>query len=363
MALLTIIATTCALTGGFVATTALAGDAPSNSSWTCSGATVTLLNNTNSDAVANGAGAPIFSTHGKAYCVALIQTYHWNDGGGSLPGTLGLKRLGTDMAGVPSSLGPYKALASSGQNNAPNVNWYVYPPLSSPKVIDGTYDCQDSDPGTWSSNKTSGHEGFCIVRAVPAVHSTSTSTSEVTTTTPCEPGDPLPPPLCRYDLAVSISAPSKIHGDISSHRFDVEVTVSNNGPVLSPQVSNTGHGLLFGPSFVPLAKRSADGKLSYDRLSISKVPTGCTNNDLNRDSSRCTVHALSPHEKESFTFVLLWGPRAKGDFAAWYAANLPVADFTLSLQASAYATSVLSCKDVETDCPNNEATKDVPVVQ
>jgi hypothetical protein len=361
MAWLTVIAASFALTGGFVATTALAGDSASTSDWTCSGATVTLLNNTNTGAVANGGGAPTFSTHGQAYCVALIQTYHWNDGDGSPPGTLGLERLGAAKTGFPTSLGPYKALTSSGQNNAPNVNWYVYPPFSSPQLIDGTYTCDDSEPSSWSSNDTSGHHGFCIVRAVPAVQRPSTTgTTKVTTTTPCEPGDLSPPPECQYDLAVSISAPSQIHGDVPSHRFDVEVTVTNNGPAVSPHASA---GLSFGPSFVPLVKRAKDGTQLYDDLNISKVPPDCTNVDLNRGSSQCTLHALSPHEKQSFTFAVLWGARAKGDFNAWSAAGKPATDFSLSLESSAYASSKFHCKDVETECKNNEVTKDVPVVQ
>ncbi len=362
MAWLTVAAATCALTSGFVATTAFAGNNAPDSGWTCSGATVTLLNNTNADAVGNGGGAPTFSTHGKAYCVTLIQTYHWNDGGGSSPGTLGLKRVGTEMTGVPSSLGPYKALASSGQNSAPNVNWYVYPPLSSPQIIDGTYTCQDSEPGTWSSNKTSGQEGFCIVHAVPAVHSTSTSTSEVTTTTPCESSDTSPPPDCRYDLAVSISAPPKIHGDVPTYRFDVVITVTNIGRVASPHASDAVPGLAFGPSFVPKKELSSTRAKQNDPLSISKVPSGCTNDDLLRSYSLCALHALSPHETQSFTFVMLWGARAHGDYDAWTAVNLPAADFFLSLQASSYATSRLNCYHVETECTNNEAKLDVPVV-
>jgi hypothetical protein len=363
MAWLTVIVASFALTGGFVATTALAGDSASNFDWTCSGATVTLLNNTNADAVANGGGAPTFSTHGKAYCVALIQTYHWNDGDGSPPGTLGLERLGTAKTGFATSLGPYKALASSGQNNAPNVNWYVNPPFTTPQVIDGTYTCDDSNPSSWSSNNTSGHQGFCIVRAVPAVqHPTSTGTTKVTTTTPCEPGDLSPPPDCRYDLAVSISAPSQIHGDIPSHRFDVEVTVTNNGPEASPHASDNVPGLSFGPSFVPLVKETKDGKKQYDHLSISTVPSDCTNDDLLRSYSLCALHALSPHEKQTFTFVLFWGARAHADFAAWSASDKAAVNFSLSLQASAHATSRLNCVYAETDCTNNDAEKYVPVV-
>jgi len=127
----------------------------------------TLLDDTNGDLVVNGATPPSFSTKGVAYCLTYIQTYHWNNGNGEVPGTLGLK--GTKVAaGLAATIGPFAAMSSAGQNNAPNVNWYVYPSKTPPIVINGTYTCNDSDPATWSAN-TVGGPGFCIVYGVPAV--------------------------------------------------------------------------------------------------------------------------------------------------------------------------------------------------
>ncbi len=150
--------------------------ATTGSGWTCAvdhvTNRVTVFNNSSGGTVENGATAPTFSTGGKAYCVVLLQTYHWNGGHGASPGTLGLKRVGGAGSGVSGSLGPYKALASSGQNNAPNVNWYVYPqqPGDAPQVIDGSYTCEDSGAATWSTTSKGG-PGFCTVYAVPAVKS------------------------------------------------------------------------------------------------------------------------------------------------------------------------------------------------
>ena len=134
----------------------------------CSGKQITLFDNTNGTGVNDGGAPPSFSTMGKAYCLTYIQTYHWNGGAGAPPGTLGLKRTG-GAGTLPAVVGPFAAKASSGQNNAPNVNWYVYVAQSPPTVIEGNYTCSDSGPATWSSNSSSGGAGFCIIYAVPAV--------------------------------------------------------------------------------------------------------------------------------------------------------------------------------------------------
>src|SRR5207244_3032532 len=114
----------------------------------------------------NGATEPTFSTGGKAYCVTSIQTYHWNGGKGKAPGTLGLKHV-SGPAGF-ATVGPFTAVGSAGQNNAPNVNWQANVPTSpTPTVIDGTYKCTDSDPATWSAD-TSGGPGYCNVWGILA---------------------------------------------------------------------------------------------------------------------------------------------------------------------------------------------------
>jgi hypothetical protein len=136
-------------------------------SYRCSGKQITLFDNTNGNSVNNGGTPPSFSTDGKAYCVTYIQTYHWNGGSGAPAGTLGLKRTG-GAGSLPPEVGPFPAKTTPGQNNAPNVNWYVDVPQSPPEVIDGNYTCADSGAATWSSNPSSGGAGFCIVYAVPA---------------------------------------------------------------------------------------------------------------------------------------------------------------------------------------------------
>src|SRR5262249_40906789 len=103
---------------------------------------------------------------------------------------IGLKKT-AGASDVPETIGPFQAMASSGQDNAPNVNWYAYVPHTPPLVIDGTYECTDTGTATWSSDKESGGQGFCIVKGVPAKRNetgTSSTTTTTTTTTPKCPG-------------------------------------------------------------------------------------------------------------------------------------------------------------------------------
>ncbi len=113
------------------AAAAISSDVHSAASGTCTGDQVTLFDNTNGADVRNGGSAPSFDTHGKAWCVVYIQTYHWNGGKGSPPGGLGLQTLAR-IGAADQTVGPFRASASAGQGNAPNVNGYVsFPPRRS----------------------------------------------------------------------------------------------------------------------------------------------------------------------------------------------------------------------------------------
>jgi hypothetical protein len=144
---------------------------PAKPTYACIGAQVKLFDNSNGGGVQNGGKTPFFNTYGtvgiSAYCLNSITTYHWNNGAGKAPGTIGLGPL--SFGAVVNPVGPRQATGSSGQNNAPNVNWTVnYPAGPKPTVISGVYTCKDSDPKTWSANQQSGGNGFCIVYATPA---------------------------------------------------------------------------------------------------------------------------------------------------------------------------------------------------
>ncbi len=144
---------------------------PAKPTYACIGAQVTLFDNSNGGGVQNGGKPPTFSTYGtmgiSAYCLNSISTYHWNNGTGKAPGTIGLGPL--NFGAVMFPVGPRKAKGSSGQGGAPNVNWTVdYPAGKTPVVISGIYFCKDSNPATWAQNQTSGSHGFCTVYATPA---------------------------------------------------------------------------------------------------------------------------------------------------------------------------------------------------
>lgn len=138
------------------------------STYVCQGSQRTLFDNTNGLEVANGGGLPTFSTHGKAYCVTYIQTYHWNNGKGSYPGHLSLIRV-SGPPGLPKHTHFFPAKGSPGQNNVVNANAYADVPTNRPTIIDGVYHCSDTVRATWSANKQSAGAGFCIVYGDPAV--------------------------------------------------------------------------------------------------------------------------------------------------------------------------------------------------
>jgi hypothetical protein len=143
------------------------GKTESFTGYVCHGTQITLFSNINSDAVSNGASKPSFSTHGKPYCLMYIQTYHWNKGTGSPPGTVGLVRV-SGPAALAKSIASLPAKASD-QNGVSNVNWYATVSITKPVILDGTYSCTDSDPATWSSDTASGGAGFCLVYANLAI--------------------------------------------------------------------------------------------------------------------------------------------------------------------------------------------------
>ena len=114
-----------------------------------------LFNNTNAYGVLNApTRATTFTLTSSAHITELV-TYHWNNGQGATPGIIGLR------APSGQTYGPYKAHGTSGQNNAPNVNWVADVNVTVPA---GPYVVLDSNPATWSQNVASGAQGFTIVR-------------------------------------------------------------------------------------------------------------------------------------------------------------------------------------------------------
>ena len=90
------------------------------------------------------------------YLVTFIATYHWNYGGGALPGGKGISLK--DASG--KIFGPWAVTTSAGSGGAANVNWECHPGVTLPA---GTYTVIDPDPATWSQNTGTGGSGFVRV--------------------------------------------------------------------------------------------------------------------------------------------------------------------------------------------------------
>jgi hypothetical protein len=139
---------------------------PGAQTYRCTGSRFNLFGNSNGQATQNNAKPPTFTTKGKTYCVVSLATYHWNGGQGAAPGSIGLTVI-SGLGSKGQTLGPLAATGSPGQGGAADVNWTA--DAGQPIVINGTYACKDSDPGTWSWNTSSGSRGFCTVAVTNAV--------------------------------------------------------------------------------------------------------------------------------------------------------------------------------------------------
>ncbi|MFI5105912.1 MAG: hypothetical protein ACHP79_13390, partial [Terriglobales bacterium] len=114
-----------------------------------------LFNNTNSGGALNHAPNPAFFTLVAPANITEIDTYHWNNGQGAVPGTIALRHQSGQV------FGPFPARGTSGAWGAQNVNWVAQVSITIPG---GSYIVLDSSPATWSYNPQSGNRGFAIVR-------------------------------------------------------------------------------------------------------------------------------------------------------------------------------------------------------
>lgn len=123
---------------------------------TAAGESVVALDTGNNFGIRAGGTAPTFTLDRPAV-LETLTTYHYIDGGGPTPGTLGLE--GADG----TTYGPWQAYGIDGQGDVANAFWRVEPGVTLPA---GTYTIVDSDPSTWSTNDTAGGVGFTTVTVV-----------------------------------------------------------------------------------------------------------------------------------------------------------------------------------------------------
>lgn len=121
----------------------------------------------------------IFTLTNAAH-ITKIFTYHWNNGSGDTPGTIGLTNTATgvvigrwNVVGTKSVDSTPGAIWPTTANGPPYLYWTVQPNVDIPA---GTYEVVDSNPSTWSYNSDMGNMGCAWV------FGTNTA-SNVTTTT------------------------------------------------------------------------------------------------------------------------------------------------------------------------------------
>ena len=105
---------------------------------------------TSNGSAQNGA-TPTTFTVSESWLVTEIKTYHWNNGIGVTPGTIGL------MAADGTILGTWQADGLPGQGDVLNAYWVANPNIVIPA---GTYTVIDSDPDTWSQNSETNGVGM-----------------------------------------------------------------------------------------------------------------------------------------------------------------------------------------------------------
>ena len=93
--------------------------------------------------VSQGQCTPTTFTLTNSTYITMITDYHWNGGGGSTPGTIGLMDQDNNV------YGPWAATGST--------YWVVNPGITVPA---GTYTVLDSEMSTWSYNSQSGNVCF-----------------------------------------------------------------------------------------------------------------------------------------------------------------------------------------------------------
>jgi hypothetical protein len=99
----------------------------------------------------NGATTPTTFSINESWLVTYILTYHWNNGNGVTPGTIGLR------ASDGTTYGPWQATGETGQGGVLNASWVVRPNVVIPP---GAYTVVDSDPSTWAQNDETGGAGM-----------------------------------------------------------------------------------------------------------------------------------------------------------------------------------------------------------
>ena len=122
-----------------------------------------LMSNFNGNAVQNDPNKDtVFVLGANAIVLRALTTYHWNNGNGADPGTIGLYDI-TDKKMV----GTWNAQGRQG-----NTFWDVFPHIMLQKGH--RYQVVDSSAWTWSWNSASDERGFVEIRGCDVISRTAT---------------------------------------------------------------------------------------------------------------------------------------------------------------------------------------------
>ena len=139
-----------------------------------------IYTNQNKDVTTGGPSSPTTFTLTESTRITSISTNHGNgEKGVSAPGTIGLK--GEDG----TVYGPWPATGKPADAGGSNAIWTAAPNVT---LKPGKYTVIDSDPTTWSTNKSSSNAGFVEIKgAAPAAGATATQPVAPSGTAPAEP--------------------------------------------------------------------------------------------------------------------------------------------------------------------------------
>ncbi|HWR59445.1 MAG TPA: hypothetical protein VN328_11210, partial [Thermodesulfovibrionales bacterium] len=165
------------------------------------GKTNVLFNNGNTSGVYNAPTRPTTFTINSPHVITLINNYHWNNGKGARPGTIGLRTQSGQM------YGPWQTTGKPGQGGVQNAYWECYPNITIPA---GTYTVIDSDTATWAQNSGSQSSGQTRIEGYPV--------SGGVTQTPVDSGSgPMPTPTPTTKTGSSVVAEFENRGRDNVH--------------------------------------------------------------------------------------------------------------------------------------------------
>lgn len=116
---------------------------------------IIIFETKNDKGVLNNPPQPTEFNISQPHYITEIWNYHWNDGQGTIPGNISLKR----NDGKP--FGPWEV---NSNDLASKQNWICKPNVTIPA---GNYTIVDSDPATWSWNDKTGRMGMSKVKGFP----------------------------------------------------------------------------------------------------------------------------------------------------------------------------------------------------